>query len=106
MLKGYPGNSLEIMGCCDTQVQDGKTTKQLELTVCKGKGLSLLGRIWLKEIRLNWPEIACANGVKTSQSKLDKMLDKYKDVFTAELRHCKGVKAKLYVKENSIPKVH
>ena len=102
VLKVYPDNPLEIMGCCDVQVQDGKTTKQLKLIVCKGNGLSLLGRNWLEEIRLNWPEIACTNGVKTSQSELDK----YKDVFTAELGHCKGVKAKLYVKENSIPRFH
>ena len=68
--------------------------------------MSLLGRNWLEEIRLNWPEIAYTNGVRTSQSKLDKILHKYKDVFIAELGHCKGVKAKLYVKENSIPKFH
>ena len=60
---------------------------------------------WLEEIKLNWPEIAHANGVKTNQSKLDKILDKYKKVFTAELGHCKGVKAKLYM-YNSIPKFH
>ena len=106
VLKGYPDNPLEIMGCSDVQVQDGKTTKQLELIVCKGNSLSLLGRNWLEEIRLNWPEIAFTNGVKTSQSELDKILDKYKDVFTAKLGHGKGVKAKLYVKENSIPKFH
>ena len=74
VLKGYPDNPLEIMGCCDVQVQNGKTTKQLELIVCKGNGLSLLGRNWLEEIRLNWLEIACTNGVKTSQSELDKYL--------------------------------
>ena len=34
VLKGYPDNPLEIMGCCDVQVQDGKTTKQLEIIVC------------------------------------------------------------------------
>ena len=106
VLKGYPDNPLEIMGCCDVKVQDGETIKQLELIICKGNGLSLLGRNWLEEIKLNWPEIAYAHGVKTNQSKLDKILDKYKKVFTAELGHCKGVKAKLYVKENSIPKFH
>ena len=92
------------MGCCDFQVQDGKNTKQLELIVSKGNGLSLLGRNWLEEIRLNWSEIACTNGMKLSQSELDKILDKYKDVFTVELGHCKGVKAKLRICER--PKFH
>ena len=44
VLKGYPDNQLDIMGCCEVQVQHGETTKQLELIVCKGNGLSLLGR--------------------------------------------------------------
>ena len=34
------------------------------------------------------------------------MLDKFKDVFTEELDHCTGVKAKLYVKESSVPQFH
>ena len=75
------------MGCCD--VQAGKTIKQLELIVCKGNGLSLLGRNWLEEIKLNWSQIAHANGVtKGNQLKLDRTLDQYRDVFTAESGHC------------------
>ena len=53
VLKGYPDNELHIMGCCDIQVQTGETIKQLELIVCKGNGLSLLGRNWLEEMKLN-----------------------------------------------------
>ena len=47
------------------------------------------------------------NGVtKDNQPNLKRILDKYRDVFTAELGHCKGVKAKLYVRENSVPQFH
>ena len=95
------------MGCCDVQVQAGETIKQLDLIVCKGNGLSLLGRNWLEEMKLNWSQIAHANGVtKDNQPNLKRILDKYRDVFTAELGHCKGVKAKLYVRENSVPQFH
>ena len=59
-------------------------------------GLSLLKRNWLQEIKLK--QIAHANGVtKGSQPKLERILDKYRYVFTAELGHYKGVKAKLHV---------
>ena len=107
VLKGYPDNKLHLMGCCEVEVKAGETIKQLKLIVCKGSGLSLLGRNWLEEIKLNWSQIANANGVtQGSQPKLEKILDRYRDVFTAELGHCKGVKAKLYVKENSVPQFH
>ena len=107
VLKGYPDNHLHIKGCCEVQVQVGETIKQLELIVCEGNGVSLLGRNWLEEIRLDWSAIANANGiVKSKLSKLDSVLDKFKDVFTEELGHCTGVKAKLYVKECSVPQFH
>ena len=107
VLKGYPDNQLHIKGCCEVQVQVGETIKQLELIVCEGNGVSLLGRNWLGEIRLHWSAIANANGiVKSKLSKLDSVLDKFKDVFTEELGHCTGVKAKLYVKESSVPQFH
>lgn len=81
-------------------VQHGETTKQLELTICKGNGLFLIGRNCLEEIKLNWLEIACGHCiVKSSQSKLEKTLGKYKGVFDTGLGHCNEVKAKLYVKE-------
>ena len=92
------------MGCCDVEVEAGETTKQLELIVCKGNGLSLLGINSLEEIKLNWSQIAHSNSVtKGNQPKLDRISDRYRDAFTAELGYCKGVKAKLYVKENSVP---
>ena len=58
-------------------------------------------------MKLNWSQIAHANGVtKDNQPKLERILDKYRDVFMAKLGHCKGVKAKLYVRENSVPQFH
>ena len=64
-------------------------------------------RNWLEEMKLNGSQIAHANGItKDNQPKLERILDKYRDVITAELGHCKGVKAKLYVRENSVPQFH
>jgi len=73
--------------------------------VCSGNGLSLLGRNWLQEVKLNWPEIAKINGViKCNTSAVEKLLTTYSDVFKPELGHCQGIKTKLYVKEGAVPK--
>ena len=35
----------------------------LPLVVVKGEGISLLGRNWLEEIRLDWNEVTKINGI-------------------------------------------
>ena len=56
-------NLLSLLGMCQVHITVGGVTKQLPLVVCKGSGLSLLGRNWLEELKLNWQEIARINGV-------------------------------------------
>ena len=41
---GYPDNKFDILGMCKVEVTTGDVTKQLPLAVCKGRGVSLLGR--------------------------------------------------------------
>ena len=56
-LHTYPGEQLEIVGevvgrvCYETQVA------KLPLIVVRGNGPNLLGRNWMKSIRLNWRDI-------------------------------------------------
>ena len=106
VLKGYPNNKLDILGMCHVQVTAGGVTKQLPLVVCKGDGLSLLGRNWLQELKLNWQVIARINGVtKNPADSLNKLLTEYADIFKPALGHCKDVtKAKLYLKDGAVPK--
>ena len=105
VLKGYPDNKLDICGMCEVEVTAGGVTKQLPLVVCKGSGVSLLGRNWLQELKLNWQEIAKINGIiKEPTSELNRLLTQFDEVFKPELGHCKEVKAKLYLKEGAIPK--
>ena len=105
VLKGYPDNKLDILGMCKVEVTTGGVTKQLPLVVCKGRGVSLLGRNWLQELQLNWQEIAKINGIiKDSTADLNKLLKQFDNVFRPELGHCKEAKAKLYLKEGAVPK--
>lgn len=55
---------------------------ELELVVVKGDGPSLLGRDWLRVIRLNWANL---NNVRTDQRRYRMCLGKHDRLFQDEL---------------------
>ena len=97
-LRTYTGEALKVVGQALVDVEYEGNTKRLPIKVLKGDGPSLLGRNWLKDIKLNWRTI------KKLSNNLDSMLEEHKDVFKDELGTMKGVKAKLFVKPGSSPK--
>lgn len=74
---------------------EGKKTKA-RLVVAKGRGPSLLGRDWLRKIRLNWHDIKY---VRTTED----ILKQYSDVFRDELGTLKDVTVKLHVDPEATP---
>ena len=110
-LQSYPDRNLPVLGCCtvSARIQNAERV-QLPLIVVEGQGPSLFGRNWLEEVNLDWKEIAKVNTVttaaKSTSEQLDKLIQQYKDVISDKLGHCKKAKAKLYMKEDAIPKFH
>ena len=108
-LHSYPSKPLDVLGSCSVKVTVHGKTATLPLVVVKrDDGISLLGRNWLEEIRLDWNEVAKINGITRPQhhEKLDDLLKQYEDIFRDELGQCKQIKAKLYVKSEAIPKFY
>ncbi len=58
-------------------VEHSYQTKQLPLLVVKGKGPNLLGRDWLRTLKLDW---SCIHRLKGEEHLLG-LLNKYTDVF-------------------------
>ena len=76
----------------------------LDLYVVKNKGPVLMGRDWLRTIRLDWCSIKSLQAsLATSSPKecLDGMLDKYSDVFENKLGTFTSAKARLTLKDDS-----
>ena len=69
----------------------------------KGAGPSLLGRDWLKHIRLDWKAIATTVNHINSPS-YQTLLDRYSEVFSDKLGTLKSTQAHLEVQLNSKPK--
>jgi len=107
-LHSYPSKPLDVLGSCSVKVTVHGKTATLPLVVVKGDGISLLGRNWLEEIKLDWNEVAKINGITRPphHEKLDNLLKQYEDIFRDELRQCKQIKAKLHIKSEAIPKFY
>ena len=56
-LKTYTGESVPTKGVINVTVQVNGQTGKLPLYVVKGNLTSLLGRLWLEELRMDWPKI-------------------------------------------------
>ena len=107
-LHSYPSKPLVVLGSCSVKVTVHGKTATLPLVVVNGDGISLLGRNWLEEIKLNWNEVAKINGITRPphHEKLNDLLKQYEDIFRDELGQCKQIKAKLHVKSEAIPKFY
>ena len=102
-LKTYTGEPLQVLGQMTVSVSYHSQQGSYTLYVVKGAGQSLLGRDWLKHIRLDWKGIAATVNQVNSPS-YQTLLDQYSEVFSNELGLLKSTQAHLEVQLNSKPK--
>ena len=76
LLRTYTGDRLKVHGQMNVDVCYGDQTASLPLLVVEGNG-NLLGRNWLKYIRLDWKKIGAIH-VATS---VEQLCQKYDSVF-------------------------
>ena len=78
--------------------------EKLELTVVAGPGPTLLGRDWLRKIRLDWSQLNNIHSIYSSTLQI--ILDKHKELFQDELGLVKEVKAEIYVDPTAQPRYY
>ena len=94
----YSGEPLTVLGQQEVKVQHGEQTAKLPLLVVQGKGPSLLGRNWLRVLRLDWKVIHQLRG-----GSLQELLERHGEVFQAELGTLRGYEAKIHVDPGAKP---
>eukprot|EP00731_Ephydatia_muelleri_P000767 Em0001g767a len=102
LLRTYTGERLRILGRIAVQVRYQKQEANLSLLVIGGDGPSLLGRDWIGKFRFP----SCLNrGIfhTSSQSALQEILGKHKELFKDELGLLKGTLVKIHVNETATP---
>ena len=82
-MRTYTGEPIAVKGTLPVKVGYGSQFYNLNVYVVHGKGPSLLGRNWLKHIRLDWKEIQMVH--PKASEELVGMLKDYESVFSTEL---------------------
>lgn len=98
-LKTYTGESVPVRGEAIVKVNYENTEYELPIVVVEGSTHTLLGRNWLRAIKLNWHEIFTVN-IDSRKSNLAK---KFPEVFQDGLGTLKGAKAKIHVDPDAKP---
>ena len=92
-----------MAGEVQVTVSYGQQGGTFTLYVVKGGGPSLLGRDWLRHIRLDWKTIA-RTVREALPARLEVLLQSYSEVFGGELGTMNSVQARLQVKPDAQPK--
>jgi hypothetical protein len=92
-LKSYSGHPVPLIGRISVNVTYGSQSAKLQMLVAKGTRTALLGRDWLKSIRLDWEKV-----FSLSSLSLKELLQKYSKVFTGEIGEIKGFEAHIEMK--------
>ena len=96
-LRAYDGHEIKVIGETSIPVTHNGQTLKLSAKVVKGHS-DLLGRDWLKHIRLNWEEI-----FHITNSPIEKWKDEYPEVFQDKLGDYRGPPARIELKEGTKP---
>ena len=119
ILTTYTGEEMEVTGKMQVEVSYGDYKGCLSLYVVEGTGPTLMGRDWLRLIRLDWAsihkaevDIAPAEGAQLSQldppdrakGTADTLLDKYTAVFQEGPGEMNTFEATLHLKNGARPR--
>lgn len=100
-LNSYSGDRIPVVGEIEIPVSYHNQCFTLPLLVANGERVSLLGRNWLKYIKLNWCDIF---NVKSTTQSIDEIMQKYSSSSTGQ--GMKNFQAEIKVQPDSQPIFH
>ena len=102
ILTTYTGEQMPVVGQMKVEVSYQDQRALLTLFVLKGHGPSLLGRDWLRQIRLDWKGI----GMAALSSKAEALVGRFPEVFEEGSGLMNTFQASLHLKPECRPKFH
>lgn len=99
----YKGTSVTVKGIMDVDVKYQSQHVRLPLVIAKdstgARMPTLLGREWLTEIKLHWPNVVRVQNVREKKQ----LTDKYREVFQPGYGAIKGFHASIVLKIGATP---
>ena len=96
----YTREKISTLGKIIVPVEYNSQKENLPLLVVEAPGPSLIGRNWLKHIRLDWPNLCKVQ----SMTPIEDIQEKFKEVFQESLGEYKGPAVSLYVEKDARPR--
>lgn len=114
-LYNYSNQQIDCIGYTQVLVSAGGIKKQLKLYLVRGDRPALLGREWLRSIKLNWAKIIQdhleVHEVGTSTlyemerlDNVENIVDRYPRLFENSMGKITGFLARIHLKDEAIPK--
>ena len=101
-LRTYTAEQMRVMGTISVQVKYKNQTRTLSLFVVNTDGPTLLGRDWMRQLKLDWSMVNQV--VMEKKGRLETIMRKYDELFKPAMGTIQGFKAKLTVKADAHPK--
>ena len=98
-LFSYTKDPLSLRGKCEVNVELNGQKMLLTVHIARKGGATLIGRDWLRKLRLNWDELR----VHHLSSPIATLIDRYGSLFSEEQGELKGFTAHLALKEGAQP---
>lgn len=107
-LVSYSGNAIELCGMCVVQVEHEEEKYELRLYVAKNKKHALLGRSWIRALRICFNKYyddvnTLLEACEKSEITVDNLIKRYGCVFEKSMGKIKGLSATLQLKRNVQP---
>ena len=101
-LSTYTAEQMTVMGTISVQVKHKNQTRTLSIFVVNTDGPTLLGRDWMRQLKLDWSMVNQVSMEK--KGRLEALMRKYDEFFKLAMGAILGFKAKLTVKADAHPK--
>ena len=115
-IKTYTGERITPLGKIIADVEYGNQRVTLPIVILKANGPTLFGRNWLNSIILDWNELLNiqqpvtinhpANKLDVEQTKLNEILEEYKEVFEKSIGTLKNTTVRIKMKNDAVPKFY
>lgn len=103
-LQSYSGQAVRALGYVMVPIKYGGKRTTLALYITDGRRTPLMGRSWLKILRLDWNSIFSISRVE--KQTVDGILSRHGKVFEPGMGKIKGMTAKITLREDSRPIFH